>query len=53
MNTNMCEQCKYFHEILSTEQAFTERVEYCDQRNIEWPLEEHNNDCEYFRSIEK
>jgi len=47
---NICKNCKYFCEALSSDVVFTERVEICDKLSIEWPFEIK---CECFEYNEK
>lgn len=43
---NICKQCKYFRNIISSDVVFTERVDFCARHGIEWPFEKICKDFE-------
>lgn len=48
IDKNICKDCKYFHEVQSSDVVFTERIEICEKLDIEWPYE---TSCEDFEDI--
>lgn len=45
-NMNICKDCKHFCKVRSSSLVFTEKIELCDELNIEWPSEIY---CKYFK----
>ncbi len=45
MEKSICENCKHFREVQSSEVVFTERIQICSALGIEWPCEKY---CESF-----
>lgn len=43
---NICKNCKHFCKVRSSSLVFTEKIELCDELNIEWPSEIY---CKYFK----
>lgn len=43
---NICKQCKYFRNIISSDVVFIERVDFCARHGIEWPFEKICKDFE-------
>lgn len=51
-NENICTQCKYFRNIMTTDIVFTERIDVCTRYGIEWPSEKTCSDFENKKECE-